>query len=91
MVKVPTLKVLKSYGHNDDIHIQGNLSPNNSGNIVENVHHNEANVSSSNDHYLSEMISRKIYLKPMGEKRRMSHKLMMNKSVMKTLLNSLHH
>ena len=45
----------QSYGHNDDIHIQGNLSPNESGNNVENVPHNEANVSSSNDHYLSEM------------------------------------
>ena len=44
-----------SYGHKDDIHVQGNLSPKDSGNIVENVHHNEANVSSSNDHYLSEM------------------------------------
>ena len=45
----------QSYGHNDDIHVQGNLSPNNSGSNVENVHHNEANFSSSNDHYLSEM------------------------------------
>ena len=44
----------QSYGHNDDIHVQGNLSPNDSGNNVENVHHNKAKVSSSNDHYLSE-------------------------------------
>ena len=45
----------QSYGHNDDIHIQETLSPNDSDNNVENVHHNEANVSSSSDHYLSEM------------------------------------
>ena len=53
----------------DDIHVQGNLSPNDSGNNVENVDHNEANVSSSNDHYLSEMDSRKIYLKAMGQRK----------------------
>ena len=45
----------QSYGHNDDIHVQGKLSPNDSGNNVENVHHNEANVSSNNNQYLSEM------------------------------------
>ena len=36
-------------------------------------------------------ILRKIYLKPSGEKKPMSHKMMMKKSVMKTLLNALHH
>ena len=49
MVKVP------SYGHNDDIYVQGKLSHSDSDNNVGNVHHNVANVSSSNDHYLSEM------------------------------------
>ena len=34
----------QSYGNNDDIHIQENLSPNNCGNNVENVHHSKANV-----------------------------------------------
>ena len=43
------------YGHNNDIHIEGNLSPFDSGNNVVNVHREEVNVSSSNDHYLSEM------------------------------------
>ena len=50
----------QSYGHNDDIHLQGNLSPNVSDNNVENVHHNEANVSSSNDHYLSSVFILKV-------------------------------
>ena len=50
MVKV---SILKCYEHNYNIHIPGNLS--NSGNNVDNVQHNEANVSSSNDHYFSEM------------------------------------
>lgn len=45
----------QSYGHNDYIHVEGNLPPNDSGNNVENIHHSEANISSSNDHYLSEM------------------------------------
>ena len=31
----------QSYGHNDDIHVQGNLSPNDSGNNVENVQRSE--------------------------------------------------
>ena len=44
----------RSYGHNDDIHIQENLSPNDSGKKDENIDHNKANVSSSNDHYLLE-------------------------------------
>ena len=35
--------------------IQGNLSANNSGNNAQNVRHNKPNVSSSIDHYLSEM------------------------------------
>ena len=43
------------YGHNNDIHIEGNLSPFDNGNNVVNVHREEVNVSSSNDHYLSEM------------------------------------
>ena len=43
------------YGHNNNIHIEGNLSPFDSGNNVENVHREEVNVSSSNDHYLPEM------------------------------------
>ena len=34
----------QSYGNNDDIHIQENLSPNNCGNNVENVRHSKANV-----------------------------------------------
>ena len=44
---------IQCYGRNDDIHIQRNLSPNDSGNNVENVYDDEANVSSNNDHYLS--------------------------------------
>ena len=44
----------QSYDHNDDILIQGSLSPNDSGNNVRNIHHNKANISSSNDHHLSE-------------------------------------
>ena len=35
--------------------LQGNSSPNDSDNDVENVHHNEANVSSSNGNCLSDM------------------------------------
>ena len=42
----------QSCGHHDDIHMQGNLS---CGDNVENVHHIDANVIISNDHYLSEM------------------------------------
>ena len=78
----------QSYGHNDDIHIQRNLSPSDSVNNVENVYHNEANVSSSNDHYLSEMDIEEDLLKATGRKKTMSHKLMMNKVVMKTLRTS---
>ena len=104
----------QSYGHNDHIHIQGNLFSNDSDNNVQNITHKEANVSSSNDHYLSEiftvsqqhsnfsslillkikLIMRRIYLKAMGQKKIMSHKLMMDKAVTlltKTLLNTLHH
>ena len=36
-------------------------------------------------------ISKKIYSKATGQKKTMNHKLMMNKAVMKTLLNALHH
>ena len=50
MVKV---SILKCYEHNYNIDIPGNLSD--SGNNVDSVQHHEANVSSSNDHYLSEM------------------------------------
>ena len=72
--------------------LQGNISPNDSDNDVENVHHNEANVSSSNDNYLSEMdIEEDLFESNGTKKRRMSQKLMMNKTVMKTLLNTLHH
>ena len=82
----------QSYGHNDDTHIQGNLYPNGSGNNVENVHHNEANVSSSNVHYFSEMdIKEDLFDSDDGQKKTMSHKLMMNKAVMKTLSKALHH
>ena len=55
-VNGPSLQSARqSYGHNDDIHVEGNLPPNDSGNNAKNVHHSEANISSSNDHYLSEI------------------------------------
>ena len=81
----------QSYGHNGYTHIQGNFSHNDSGNNVENVHQNKVNVSSSNDHYLSEIEEDLFYLKVTGQKKAMSHKLMMNKAVMETLLNALPH
>ena len=81
----------QSYGHNDDIHIQRNLSPNDSGNNVENVHHSEANVSSTMIIIYQRWISRKIYLKATGKKKTMNHKLMTNKAVLRTLLNALYH
>ena len=75
----------QSYGNNDDIHIQENLSPNNCGNNVENVRHSKANVRA-----VISLCQRQILEKISGQKKTMSNKLMMNKAVMKTLVNTLH-
>ena len=76
----------QSYGNNDDIHIQENLSPNNCGNNVENVRHSKADVRA----VIIIMCQRQILKKISGQKKTMSNKLMMNKAVMKTLVNTLH-